>query len=91
MGFDAQKQFLANAEDSISSPVDIPSSIARYQKILQYASTPLDFVFGIELYLSPSDMVLHPGNVQGYKNEIVIARSDAVIGHNPGIKESEPP
>ncbi|MES9897344.1 MAG: hypothetical protein ABW141_20915, partial [Candidatus Thiodiazotropha endolucinida] len=88
-GFDAQKQFLANIEDAIASPVDIPSSIARYQKTLQYASTPLDFVFGIGLYLSPSDMALHPGNVQGYNNEIVIAGSDAVIGHNPGINESE--
>ena len=64
-GFDAQKQFLANIEDAIASPVDIPSSIARYQKTLQYASTPLDFVFGIGVYLSPSDMALHPGNIQG--------------------------
>ncbi|MEW8450151.1 MAG: hypothetical protein AB2694_19190, partial [Candidatus Thiodiazotropha sp.] len=88
-GFDAQKQFLANIEDAIASPVDIPSSIARYQKTLQYASTPLDFVFGIGLYLSPSDMTLHPGNVQGYNNEIQIAGSDAAIGHNPGINEVE--
>ena len=50
-GFDAQKQFLANIEDAIASPVDIPSSISCYQKTLQYASTPLDFVFGIGLYL----------------------------------------
>ena len=88
-GFDAQKQFLANVEDAIASPVDIPSSIARYQKTLQYASTPLDFVFGIGLYLAPSDMALHPGNVQGYNNEIVIAGSEAAIDHNPGISESE--
>ena len=88
-GFDAQKQFLANIEDVIASPVDIPSSIARYQKTLQYASTPLDFVFGIGLYLSPSDMALHPGNVQGCNNEIQIAGSDAAIGHNPGINEVE--
>ena len=78
-GFDAQKQFLANIEDAIASPVDIPSSIARYQKTLQYASTPLDFVFGIGLYLSPSDMALHPVNVQGYNNDIQIAGSDAAI------------
>ena len=88
-GFDVQKQFLANIEDAIASPVDIPSSIARYQKTLQYASTPLDFVFGIGVYLSPSDMALHPGNVQGYNNEIQIAGSDAAIGHNPGINEVE--
>ena len=88
-GFDAQKQFLTNVEDAIASPVDIPSSIARYQKTLKYASTPLDFVFGIGLYLAPSDMALHPGNVQVYNNEIVIAGSEAAIGHNPGINESE--
>ena len=29
-GFDALKQFLANIEDAIASPVDIPSSIACY-------------------------------------------------------------
>ena len=51
-GFDAQKQFLLNVEDAIASPVDISSSIARYQKTLQYASTPLDFVFGLGLYLA---------------------------------------
>ena len=84
-GFDAQKQFLANIEDAIASPVDILSIIARYQKTLQYASTPLDIVFGIGHYLSPSDMALHPGNIQGYNNEIQIAGSDAEIGHNPGI------
>ena len=88
-GFDAQKQFLANVEDAIASPVDILSSMARYQKTLQYASTPPDFVFGLGLYLAPSDMTLHPGNVQSYNNEIVIAGSEAAIGHNPVINESE--
>ena len=34
-------------------------------------------------------MAHHPGNIQGYNNEIVIAGSDAVIGCNPGINESE--
>ncbi|MEW8561469.1 MAG: hypothetical protein AB2541_05165, partial [Candidatus Thiodiazotropha sp.] len=59
-GFDAQKQFLAWTEDAIAWPVDIPSSIARYQKTLQYASTPLDYVCGKGLYLMPCDMALHP-------------------------------
>ena len=53
-GFDAQKQFLANVKDAIASPVDIPSSIPRYQKTFQYASTPLGYVFGIGLYLASS-------------------------------------
>ena len=87
--FDAQRQFLANTEDAIASSVDIPASIACYQERLQYASTPLDFVLGNGLYMAPSDMALHLGSVQGYNNEIVIAGSDPVISHNPGINESE--
>ena len=35
-------------------------------------------------------MTLHPGNIQGYNNEIQIAGSDAAIGYNPGINEAEP-
>ena len=34
-------------------------------------------------------MALHSGNVQGYNNEIMIAGSEAAIGHNLGINESE--
>ena len=89
-GFDVQKQFLANIEGAIASPVDIHCSIARYQKTLGYASTALDFVCGIGRYLKPSDMALHPGNAQRYNNEIQSAGPDAAIGHNPGINEAEP-
>ena len=35
-------------------------------------------------------MALHPGNIQGYNNEIQIAGSDAAIGHNPRINEALP-
>ena len=38
----------------------------------------------------PSDMALHPGNVQGYNNEIQIAGSAAASGHNPGINKAVP-
>ena len=87
-GFEAQKQVLANIEDAIASSIDIPCSTSRYQKTLQYASIPLDFVFGIGLFLSPSDIALHPGNIQGYNNGIQIAGSVAAIGLNPGINEA---
>ena len=43
-------------------------------------------VFGIGLYVSPSDMALHAGNIHGYSNEIQIAGT--AIGHNPGIKKN---
>ena len=71
--FDAQKQFLANIEDAINSPVDLPSQIARYQSTLKYARSKVDFVYGIGLYMSPSNMELRIGTIQDYNNKIVIA------------------
>ena len=66
-----------------------PQQHRSISKDVQVCINPLDFVFGIGLYLAPSDMALHPGNFQGYNNEIVIVGSEAAIGHNPGINESE--
>ena len=34
-------------------------------------------------------MELHPGNIQGYNNEVIITGSDAAIGHYSGVNESE--
>ena len=83
--FDAQKQFLANVEDAIASPADIPASIQRYQDVLQYASSKVDYVFGIGLYMSPSDMKLKVGKVQGYNNKITIATEDRNLGVNTTV------
>ena len=71
--FDAQKQFLANIEDAISSPVDLPSAISRYQDDLQYARSEVNFSFGVSLYMAPSNMFLRVGNVAGYNNLIIVA------------------
>ena len=66
--FDAQKQFLANVEDVINSEVDLPSSIERYQLVLQYARSKVDFVVGLGLYMMPSAMDLYIGTINGYNN-----------------------
>ena len=71
--FDAQKQFLTLIEEAIMSPVDLPSQIARYQNLLKYARSKVDFVYGIGLYMSPSNMALRIGTIQDYNNQIVIA------------------
>ena len=76
--FDAQKQFLANIEDAINSPVDLPSQIARYQNTLKYARSKVDFVYGTGLYMSPSNMELRIGTIQDYNNKIVIAMKEKV-------------
>ena len=55
--FDAQKQFLANVEDSINSEVDLPSSIERYIN-LHYSmqEAKLTMLYGLDLYMIPSDI-----------------------------------
>ena len=59
--FDAQKQFLTNIEYAVNSPVDLPSQIKRYQNTLKYARSQVNFVYGLGLYMCPSDMELKMG------------------------------
>ena len=42
MAFDAPKQFVANIEDAISSPVDLTSVIKHYQDVLTYSQTKVN-------------------------------------------------
>ena len=46
----------------------------------------MDFLFRIGLYLSPSHMALHPGNVLGHNNEIIIAGSERSYWPQPRNK-----
>ena len=87
--FDAQKQFVANVEDAMSSPADLPSATQHYQDVLTYARTEVNYAFGVGLYMSPSDMLLHVGQVAGYNNQIVIATSDQALGLNMGFNTSD--
>ena len=87
--FDAQKQFIANVEDAINSEVDLPSSIDRYQRTLQYARSKVDFVIGHGLYMLPSNMEIEVGVVNGYNNLIQIATDDMQLGFNASVNELE--
>ena len=89
--FDAQKQFLANVEEAISSPVDIPSAIERYQSVLQNASSKVNYTFGIGLYMAPCDMRLHMGTIRGYNNLIIIAPVGQPLGVSPDINSTPVP
>jgi len=83
--FDAQKQFLANIEDTISSPVDLSSAIRSYQDVLQYAGSEVNYSFGVGLYMAPSNMLLRVGSVVGYNNLIIIATESQSLGLNSGL------
>ena len=86
--FDAQKQFLANTEDAIQSPVDLPSQITRYQNALKYARTKVDYVFGFGLYMAPSNMELRIGTIQGYNNKIILSTHNQKLWWNATVNLS---
>ncbi|CAG2197070.1 unnamed protein product [Mytilus edulis] len=84
-GFDAQKQFLANVQDVINSPIDLPTQISNYQNVLKYARSKVDYAYGLGLYMSPSDMVLQIGTIVGYNNKIIIATENQTLGFNDDL------
>lgn len=88
--FDAQKHFIVLVERAIDGADDIPNQIAKYQSVLQYAHSKLDFVIGEGLYMIPSDMELRLGAVEGYNNEIQIATVGMTLGTNNAVNVASP-
>ena len=91
-GFDAQKQFLVKIQNAINNPIDLPIQISKYENVLKYAASKVDYSYGVGLYMSPSDMILQIGTVVGYNNEIVIATENQKLGFNSdvNVKPVEP-
>jgi hypothetical protein len=58
-----------------------------YERVLQRASSKLDFSVGEGLYLIPSDMTLHDltGAYNGYNNKLLVATSGLGLGENPAV------
>ena len=54
----AQKAFVNNFEDIINRRVNIREDIKRYQCMLSYASSKVDYSVGENIYMLPSDMNL---------------------------------
>ena len=88
---DTQQQFLANVETVIASPVDIPSSIARYNQALQYARSEVNLSFGEGLFMAPGNMLLRMDKRVGYNNLLVIATSEQHLGSNIGLNKGAAP
>ena len=78
-----QKAFLNNFEDIINRRVDIWEDIKRYQDILSYTSSKVDYSMGENIYMLPSDTNLNirTGTV-GYDNKILVSDEKFSIGKN---------
>ena len=78
----AQRLFYDNLEDVINKSVSLQDDIARYQNVLKYARSSLDYSVGEGLYMLPSDMLLKPLNqvIDGYNDKIVLNTSGHALG-----------
>ena len=77
----AQSAFLNNFEDIVNRRVNIQEDIKRYQDTLSYASSKVDYSFGQNIYMLPSNMNLkiRSGTVR-YNNEILVSDGKFILG-----------
>ena len=66
--------------------MDIHSQIAVYQNTLKYAKSKVDFIFGIGLYMTPSNMELTVGDIPDYINKLVLATAAHDLGLNNDVQ-----
>ena len=87
--FDAQRAFLNTFENIVVRKVDIPENKLRFQKVLQYARSKVDFVIGEKMYMIPRDMNLRIGKIKSYNNKILESKSYFKLGINEKINLNE--
>ena len=87
--FDAQRTFLNTFENIIVRRVDIQEDKLRFEKVLQYTRSKIDFVIGEKMYMIPSDMNLRIGKIKNYNNKILKSKSYFKLGINEKINLDE--
>ena len=87
--FDAQRAFLNTFENIVVRKVDIPEDKQKFQKVLQYARSKVDFVIGEKMYMIPSDMNLRIRKIKNYNNKILESKSYFKLGINKKINLDE--
>ena len=87
--FDAQRVFLNTFENIGVRRVNIPEDELRFQKVLQYARSKVDFVMGEKMYMIPSGMNLRIGKIKNYNNKILESKSYFKLGINKKINLDE--
>ena len=82
----AQSAFLNNFENIVNRRVDICKDIKRYQDILSYASSKVNYSIGESIYMIPSDMNLKiRSETVGYNNNILISDGNFSLGKNDEV------
>ena len=84
----AQRIFYDNLEDVINKSVSLEADIGRYQSVLKYARSKIDYSVGKGLYMLPSNMLLKPLNqvIEGYNDKIVVNTRGFELGAQEEIQ-----
>ena len=70
---DAQSIWRTLFEQLMKSNSSIGDEIHRYQDVLQYTSSKVDFNVGEGVYMLASNTVLLTGNRRGFNNKILVS------------------
>ena len=81
--------FLNTFESIIVRRVDIREDKRRFQNVLQYARSKVDYVISEKMYMIPSDMNLWIGKIKNYNNKILESKSYFKLGINEKINLDE--
>ena len=87
--FNAQRTFLNTFKNIVVGIVDIPEDKQRFQNVLQYARSKVNYVIGEKMYMIPSDMNLGIGKIKNYNNKILELKSYFKLGINKKINLDE--
>ena len=71
----------------MKSDFGIANEIQRYQNVLNYASSKVDFNIGEGVYMLPSYMILSMRNKTGFNNKILVSDQGFKIGVNRFINK----
>ena len=88
----AQSAFLNNFENVVNRRINIQEDIKRYQDVLSYSSSKVDYSVGESIYVLPSDLKLKikTGTV-GYNNKILVSDGKFILGKNEKVNSLEAP
>ena len=84
---DAQKVFKNTFKALINKDYSIGIDIERYQGVLEYALSEVDFSVSIGIYMLPSNLKLSIGKTKGYNKEILVSNTGMKIVSNRNINK----
>ena len=84
---DAQQLFKSTFKALINE--DLSIDIEKYQGMLEYALSKVDFSVGIGIYMLPSNLNLNIGKKKGYNNKILASNTGIKIVSNKDINSRD--